>query len=91
LDAEDGYLSRDRWSYPLLADGVRRWSSRPQQDCAELFRRTVFKEIQRIASVIRTWRDSFAAGGVASKDIEYSAPAMLPPSFLSDRPSEPVG
>jgi serine/threonine-protein kinase HipA len=42
LDAEDNYVSRDRWSYPLLADNLRRWSSRPQQDCAELFRRMVF-------------------------------------------------
>jgi serine/threonine-protein kinase HipA len=42
LDAEDSYLSRDRWSYLLLADQLRRWSSRPQQDCAELFRRMVF-------------------------------------------------
>jgi serine/threonine-protein kinase HipA len=30
LDAEDNYVSRDRWSYPLLADNLRRWSSRPQ-------------------------------------------------------------
>ncbi|MDB6160659.1 MAG: hypothetical protein JWO04_4365 [Gammaproteobacteria bacterium] len=42
LDAEDNYLSRDRWSYPLLAEHLRRWSSRPQHDCAELFRRMVF-------------------------------------------------
>lgn len=42
LDAEDSPLSRDRWSYPLLADHLRRWSSRPRQDCAELFRRMVF-------------------------------------------------
>jgi serine/threonine-protein kinase HipA len=42
LDAEDNYLSRDRWSYPLLAENLRRWSSRPQHDCAELFRRMVF-------------------------------------------------
>lgn len=42
LDAGDDYLSRDRWSYLLLADQLRRWSSRPQQDCAELFRRIVF-------------------------------------------------
>jgi serine/threonine-protein kinase HipA len=42
LDADDSHLNRDRWSYPLLADSIRRWSSRPQQDCAELFRRMVF-------------------------------------------------
>jgi len=42
IDAEDNYFSRERWSYPLLADELRRWSSRPLQDCAELFRRMVF-------------------------------------------------
>ncbi len=165
LDAEDSYLSRDRWSYPLLADGIRRWSSRPQQDCAELFRRMVFnaavtnnddhprnhallrhvdgwrlsplydvvpvpvislerrdlaltvgsygrvaslynlvtqcerfglteiearKEITNIANVVRQWRELFAKCGVSSKDIEYIAPAMLPPSFLSEEPPRPV-
>jgi serine/threonine-protein kinase HipA len=42
LDAEDGYLGRDRWSYPLLADELRRWSINPDQDQKELFRRMVF-------------------------------------------------
>ena len=42
LDAEDGYLGRERWSYLLLADELRRWSSRPAQDRLELFRRMVF-------------------------------------------------
>jgi serine/threonine-protein kinase HipA len=42
LDAGDSHLERDRWSYPLLADGLRRWVERPQADCAELFRRMVF-------------------------------------------------
>jgi serine/threonine-protein kinase HipA len=42
LDAEDSYLDRGRWSYPLLADELRRWSSRPERDLAELFRRMVF-------------------------------------------------
>lgn len=42
LDAEDGYSGRDRWSYLLLADELRRWSSRPDQDRLELFRRMVF-------------------------------------------------
>jgi serine/threonine-protein kinase HipA len=165
LDAEDTYLSRDRWSYPLLADGVRRWSNRPQQDCAELFRRMVFnaavtnnddhprnhallrypdgwrlspvydvvpvpvvslerrdlaltvgsygraaslynlisqcerfglteeearKEIRHVASIVRKWRERFAACGVSSKDIEYIAPGMLPPSFLSEARPGPV-
>lgn len=42
LDAEDGYVGRDRWSYLLLADELRRWSSSPRQDQRELFRRMVF-------------------------------------------------
>ncbi len=42
LDAEDGHLDRARWSYLLLADELRRWSSRPERDLAELFRRMVF-------------------------------------------------
>lgn len=42
LDAEDGYLGRERWSYLLLADELRRWSSRPEKDQLELFRRMVF-------------------------------------------------
>lgn len=42
LDAEDGYLGRERWSYLLLADELRRWSSNPREDQRELFRRMVF-------------------------------------------------
>lgn len=42
LDAEDGYFGRERWSYPLLADEMRRWSSRPDEDQRELYRRMVF-------------------------------------------------
>ena len=42
LDCEDSYLDRERWSYPLLAENLRRWSERPEQDCVELFRRMVF-------------------------------------------------
>jgi serine/threonine-protein kinase HipA len=42
LDAGDSHLDRDRWSYPLLADALRRWVERPEADCAELFRRMVF-------------------------------------------------
>lgn len=42
LDCGDSNLDRDRWSYPLLADNLRRWSDKPQADCAELFRRMVF-------------------------------------------------
>jgi serine/threonine-protein kinase HipA len=42
LDSNDSYLNRERWSYPLLADNLRRWSDQPEADCAELFRRMVF-------------------------------------------------
>ncbi len=42
LDCGDSYLDRERWSYPLLADNLRRWSDKPESDCAELFRRMVF-------------------------------------------------
>lgn len=42
LDAEDGYIGRPRWSYPLLADELRRWSSKSNDDRRELFRRMVF-------------------------------------------------
>lgn len=42
LDAEDGYFGRDRWSYPLLADELRRRSVKSKDDCRELFLRMVF-------------------------------------------------
>lgn len=42
LDAEDGYTGRERWSYRLLADELRRWSVKPDEDRRELFMRMVF-------------------------------------------------
>lgn len=42
LDCGDGYLDRERWSYPLMADKLRRWFDKPEAECAELFRRMVF-------------------------------------------------
>jgi serine/threonine-protein kinase HipA len=42
LDCEDSYVDRERWSYPLLAENLRRWSARPEEDCVELFRRMAF-------------------------------------------------
>ena len=45
LDCGDSYLDRERWSYPLLADNLRRWSDKPAADCAELFRRMVFNAV----------------------------------------------
>jgi len=42
LDAKDGYLGRERWSYPLLADELRRWSVKHAEDRRELYRRMIF-------------------------------------------------
>lgn len=42
LDCDENYLYRERWSYPLLADQLRRWSEKPHEDRVELFRRMVF-------------------------------------------------
>ena len=42
IDGGDSPVDRDRWSYPLLADNLRRWSDKPEADCAELFRRMIF-------------------------------------------------
>jgi serine/threonine-protein kinase HipA len=42
IDAEDGYLGRERWSYPLLADELRRWSVKSNDDRRELFLRMTF-------------------------------------------------
>ncbi|HKW82162.1 MAG TPA: HipA domain-containing protein, partial [Burkholderiaceae bacterium] len=42
IDAEDGYLGRERWSYLLLADELRRWSVKSNDDRRELFLRMVF-------------------------------------------------
>jgi serine/threonine-protein kinase HipA len=42
LDADEYYLDRDRWSYLLLADQLRRWSEKPNEDRIGLFRRMVF-------------------------------------------------
>ncbi|OGA61664.1 MAG: hypothetical protein A3G81_07485 [Betaproteobacteria bacterium RIFCSPLOWO2_12_FULL_65_14] len=42
LDCDENYLDREGWSYPLLADELRRWSEKPDEDRIELFRRIVF-------------------------------------------------
>lgn len=42
LDAEDGHVGRERWSYTYLADELRRWSCRPDEDRRELYRRMIF-------------------------------------------------
>jgi serine/threonine-protein kinase HipA len=45
LRAEDSHQDRDRWSYVLLAEELRRVSARPEEDARELFRRMVFNAL----------------------------------------------
>ena len=45
LDAEESPLETRNWSYLLLADELQRWSSRPREDQAELFRRMAFNAL----------------------------------------------
>lgn len=45
LRTEDTHQHRDRWSYVLLAEELRRISADPKQDSAELFRRMVFNAL----------------------------------------------
>ena len=45
LDAGDTYEDRDKWSYLLLADELRRRSRRPPADLLELFHRIVFNAL----------------------------------------------
>jgi len=159
LDCDENYLGRERWSYPLLADNLRRWSDKPEADCVELFRRMVFnaavtnnddhprnhallrrakgwrlspaydlvptpmlslerrelalsvggygrtasiynlvsqsgrfglfmedarREIDQIIAIVQQWRESFLRCGVSAQDLNYIAPAMLPPCFFFD-------
>lgn len=45
LRTEDTYQSRDKWSYVLLAEEVRRVCAEPGQNAAELFRRMCFNAL----------------------------------------------
>jgi serine/threonine-protein kinase HipA len=42
VGADESISSRPRWSYLLLADQLRRWSTKPDADRVEIFRRMVF-------------------------------------------------
>jgi serine/threonine-protein kinase HipA len=42
VGADESISSRPAWSYLLLADQLRRWSTKPDADRVELFRRMVF-------------------------------------------------
>lgn len=45
LGASESPLARDRWSYVLLSEELRRISSKPSTDAAELFRRMTFNAL----------------------------------------------
>jgi serine/threonine-protein kinase HipA len=45
LDADDTGTDLRNWSYPILADELRRWSHRAAADRVELFRRMVFNAL----------------------------------------------
>ena len=45
LRADDSQQDRDKWSYVLLVEALRRISSRARQDAAELFRRMSFNAL----------------------------------------------
>lgn len=45
LRTEDSHRSRDRWSYVLLAEELRRASAAPEKDAGELFRRMCFNAL----------------------------------------------
>jgi serine/threonine-protein kinase HipA len=45
LRADDAFQSRDRWSYILLGEELRRVSAEPKKDAAELFRRMCFNAL----------------------------------------------
>jgi serine/threonine-protein kinase HipA len=45
LQTENSYQSRDKWSYVLLVEELRRASSEPKRDASELFRRMCFNAL----------------------------------------------
>ena len=45
LRTGDSHQDRERWSYALLAEALRRVSREPKQDAAELFRRMTFNAL----------------------------------------------
>ena len=165
LRGDEHHVNRERWSYPLLADELRRWSSQPSRDVVELYRRMVFNAavtnnddhprnhalvrdkkgwrlapaydlvpypavslerrdlamqvglfgrtasiynlisqanrfglerdaahrlIEEVAGAVKRWREIFTEAGVSSKDIEFMAPAFLPPCFFAQHPADAV-
>ena len=48
LRADKSPQARDRWSYVLLAEELRRVSAEPRRDAAELFRRMCFNALTHL-------------------------------------------
>lgn len=45
LRTGDTHLDRERWSYPLMVEELRRVSTQPQEDARELFKRMTFNAL----------------------------------------------
>ena len=48
------------------------------------------RDLDAIVGVIRGWREHFHACGVSPHDIDYIAPAFLPPCFFYEEPVQGV-
>ena len=79
LRADDSHQDRDKWSYVLLAEELRRISSRPKQDAPELFRRMCFN------ALISNTDDHPRNHAVIASDIDW----VLSPAY-DLTPSMPV-
>ena len=79
LRADDSHQDRDKWSYVLLAEELRRISSQPKQDAPELFRRMCFN------ALISNTDDHPRNHAVIASDIDW----VLSPAY-DLTPSMPV-
>lgn len=79
LHADDSHQDRDKWSYVLLAEELRRISSQPKQDAPELFRRMCFN------ALISNTDDHPRNHAVIASDIDW----VLSPAY-DLTPSMPV-
>ena len=79
LRADDSHQDRDKWSYVLLAEELRRISSQPKQDAPELFRRMCFN------TLISNTDDHPRNHAVIASDIDW----VLSPAY-DLTPSMPV-
>lgn len=79
LRADDSHQDRDKWSYMLLTEELRRISSQPKQDAPELFRRMCFN------ALISNTDDHPRNHAVIASDIDW----VLSPAY-DLTPSMPV-